>query len=134
MSKIKTISIDIETFSDVDLQKSGVYKYVQSSLFEVLLFGYSINGAEVRVVDLAQGEVIPDEILMALTDNSIIKWAFNAQFERICLSAYLQKHYPQYFSSYSISRCICRLRQHISRQHRCSKYNSRQRSRCRRCR
>lgn len=102
MSKIKTISIDIETFSDVDLQKSGVYKYVQSSLFEVLLFGYSINGAEVRVVDLAQGEVIPDEILMALTDNSIIKWAFNAQFERICLSAYLQKHYPQYFSSYSI--------------------------------
>lgn len=102
MSQIKTISIDIETFSDVDLQKSGVYKYVQSPLFEVLLFGYSINGAEVRVVDLAQGEVIPDEILMALTDNSIIKWAFNAQFERICLSAYLQKHYPQYFSSYSI--------------------------------
>lgn len=102
MSQIKTISIDIETFSDVDLQKSGVYKYVQSPLFEVLLFGYSINGAEVRVVDLAQGEVIPDEILMALTDDSIIKWAFNAQFERICLSAYLQKHYPQYFSSYSI--------------------------------
>lgn len=102
MSQIKTISIDIETFSDVDLQKSGVYKYVQSPLFEVLLFGYSVNGAEVRVVDLAQGEVIPDEILMALTDDSIIKWAFNAQFERICLSAYLQKHYPQYFSSYSI--------------------------------
>lgn len=102
MSQIKTISIDIETFSDVDLQKSGVYKYVQSPLFEVLLFGYSINGAKVRVVDLAQGEVIPDEILMALTDDSIIKWAFNAQFERICLSAYLQKHYPQYFSSYSI--------------------------------
>lgn len=102
MSQIKTISIDIETFSDVDLQKSGVYKYVQSPLFEVLLFGYSVNGAEVRVVDLAQGEVIPDKILMALTDDSIIKWAFNAQFERICLSAYLQKHYPQYFSSYSI--------------------------------
>lgn len=102
MSQIKTISIDIETFSDVDLQKSGVYKYVQSPLFEVLLFGYSVNGAAVCVVDLAQGEVIPDEILMALTDDSIIKWAFNAQFERICLSAYLQKHYPQYFSSYSI--------------------------------
>lgn len=102
MSQIKTISIDIETFSDVDLQKSGVYKYVQSPLFEVLLFGYSVNGAAVCVVDLAQGEVIPDEILMALTDDSIIKWAFNAQFERICLSAYLQKHYPRYFSSYSI--------------------------------
>lgn len=64
MSQIKTISIDIETFSDVDLQKSGVYKYVQSPLFEVLLFGYSVNGAEVRVVDLAQGEVIPDKILI----------------------------------------------------------------------
>lgn len=103
MSQIKTISIDIETYSDVDLQKCGVYKYVQSPEFEVLLFGYSVNGAEVKVVDLAQGETIPDEILMALTDEKIIKWAFNAQFERICLSAYLQKYYPQYFCSYGIS-------------------------------
>ena len=103
MSKIKTISIDIETFSDVDLQKCGVYKYVQSHVFEVLLFGYSINGAAVQVVDLAQGESIPDEILKALTDDTVLKWAFNAQFERVCLSAYLKKHYPQYFSSYSIS-------------------------------
>lgn len=101
MSNIKTISIDIETFSDVDLQKSGVYKYAQSPLFEVLLFGYSVNSAGARVVDLAQGETIPDEILLALTDNDVIKWAFNAQFERICLSAYLNKHYPQYFCSYS---------------------------------
>lgn len=103
MSQIKTISIDIETYSDVDLQKCGVYKYVQSPEFEVLLFGYSVNGAEVKVVDLAQGETITDEILMALTDEKIIKWAFNAQFERICLSAYLQKYYPQYFCSYGIS-------------------------------
>ena len=103
MSKIKTISIDIETFSDVDLQKCGVYKYVQSPVFEVLLFGYSVNGAAVQVVDLAQGESIPDEILKALTDYTLLKWAFNAQFERVCLSAYLKKHYPQYFSSYSIS-------------------------------
>ena len=102
MSKIKTISIDIETFSDVDLQKCGVYKYVQSPVFEVLLFGYSVNGAAVQVVDLAQGESIPDEILKALTDDTVLKWAFNAQFERVCLSAYLKKHYPQYFSSYSI--------------------------------
>lgn len=102
MSKIKTISIDIETFSDVDLQKSGVYKYVQSSMFEILLFGYSINGSDVIVVDLAQGETIPVDIIMALTDETIIKWAFNAQFERICLSAYLKKYYPQYFYSYSI--------------------------------
>ena len=102
MSKIKTISIDIETFSDVDLKKSGVYKYVQSSVFEILLFGYSINGSEVIVVDLAQGETIPLDIIMALTDETIIKWAFNAQFERICLSAYLKKYYPQHFYSYSI--------------------------------
>ena len=100
MSQIKTISIDIETYSDVDLQKCGVYKYVQSPEFEVLLFGYSVNGAEVKVVDLAQGETIPDEILMALTDENIMKWAFNAQFERICLSAYLQKNYPDYFCGY----------------------------------
>ena len=98
MSKIKTISIDIETFSDVDLQKCGVYKYVQSPVFEVLLFGYSVNGAAVQVVDLAQGESIPDEILKALTDDTVLKWAFNAQFERVCLSAYLKKHYPQYFA------------------------------------
>lgn len=103
MSRIKTISIDIETFSDVDLQKSGVYKYVESSLFEILLFGYSVNGGEVQVVDLVQGESIPTDILVALTDDNVIKWAFNAQFERICLSAYLQKHYPQHFYTYSIT-------------------------------
>lgn len=102
MSKIKTISIDIETFSDVDLQKSGVYKYVQSSVFEILLFGYSINGSDVIIVDLAQGETIPVDIIMALADETIIKWAFNAQFERICLSAYLKKYYQHYFYSYSI--------------------------------
>ncbi|WP_347472943.1 DNA polymerase [Clostridium kluyveri] len=99
---MKTISIDIETFSDVNLQKSGVYKYVQSSMFKILLFGYSINGSDVIIVDLAQGETIPVDIIMALTDGTIIKWAFNAQFERICLSAYLKKYYPQYFYSYSI--------------------------------
>ena len=103
MSQIKTISIDIETFSDVDLQKSGVYKYVESSLFEILLFGYSVNGGEVQVVDLVQGESIPTDILVALTDDNVIKWAFNAQFERICLSAYLQKHYPHHFYTYSIT-------------------------------
>lgn len=103
MSKIKTISIDIETFSDVDLQKSGVYKYVQSPEFEILLFGYSINGSDVIIVDLAQGETIPIDVIMALTDEIIIKWAFNAQFERICLSAYLKKYYPQHFYSYSIA-------------------------------
>lgn len=63
---------------------------MQSSMFEILLFGYSINGSDVIIVDLAQGETIPVDIIMALTDETIIKWAFNAQFERICLSAYLK--------------------------------------------
>ena len=100
---MKSISIDIETFSSVSLQKSGVYRYAESDDFEILLFGYSVDGGEVKVVDLAMGEKIPDDIIDALTDDEVIKWAFNAQFERVCLSAYLKKHYPQYFSSYSIS-------------------------------
>ncbi|MCM1225987.1 MAG: DNA polymerase [Clostridium sp.] len=93
---MKNISIDIETFSDVDLSKCGVYKYVESSNFEILLFGYSVDGEDVQVADLANGDKIPDEILSALTDNSVIKWAFTANFERVCLSAYLKKHYSQY--------------------------------------
>ncbi len=89
MEKITTLSIDIETYSDVDLGKCGVYKYAESSEFEILLFGVSVNGGEVIVYDLAQGEQIPPEIVSALTDNSVIKWAFNATFERVCLSRYL---------------------------------------------
>ena len=89
MEKIKTLSIDIETFSDVDLAKCGVYRYVESPAFEILLFGVSVNGGDVVVYDLAHGEKISNEILAALTDNSIIKWAFNAAFERVCLSMYL---------------------------------------------
>ena len=89
MEKIKTLSIDLETFSDVDLSKCGVYKYVESPAFEILLFGVSVNGGDVVVYDLANGEEIPAEILSALTDNSVPKWAFNASFERVCLSKYL---------------------------------------------
>lgn len=99
---MKTISIDLETYSDVDLQKCGVYKYAQSDSFEILLFGYSVDGGEVVVADLAQGEVIPDEIIKAVTDENVIKWAFNASFERVCLSEYLRKHYEKDFRSYSI--------------------------------
>ena len=87
---MKSISIDIETFSSVSLQKSGVYRYAESDDFEILLFGYSIDGGEVKVVDLAMGEKIPDDIIDALTDDEVIKWAFNAQFERVCLSRYLR--------------------------------------------
>ena len=98
---MKNISIDIETFSDVDLQKCGVYKYAQSENFEILLFGYSVDGGEIVVIDIAQGEKIPDEIIAALTDEQITKWAFNANFERVCLSEYLRRFYPEKFVSYS---------------------------------
>ena len=86
---MKNLEIDIETYSSVNLQKSGVYRYVEADDFEILLFGYSIDGGEVMVVDLVSGEKIPKEILNALTDEDVTKWAFNAQFERICLSRYL---------------------------------------------
>ena len=99
---MQEISIDLETYSDVNLQKCGVYRYAESSNFEILLFGYAIDGGEVRVVDIARGEKIPMEIIKALTDDTVTKWAFNAAFERICLSVWLQRNYPAYFRSYSI--------------------------------
>lgn len=86
---MKTLSIDIETYSDIPLQKTGVYRYCESPNFEILLFGYSIDSGPVQVVDLACGEHIPKEVLAALEDDSVIKWAFNAAFERVCLSRYL---------------------------------------------
>ena len=86
---MRNISIDIETYSSRSLQKCGVYKYVESPDFEILLFGYSVDGGPVQVVDLACGEKIPEEILEALTDDEVTKWAFNAQFERVCLSRFL---------------------------------------------
>ena len=86
---MKSVEIDIETYSDVDLFKCGVYKYASSPNFEILLFGFSVDGGEVEVVDVACGEEIPAEILEALSDGSVTKWAFNALFERVCLSNYL---------------------------------------------
>lgn len=86
---MRCISIDIESYSDVDLSKCGVYKYSSSPNFEILLFGYSVDGGDVKVIDLACGEKIPAEILAALSDESVTKWAFNAMFERVCLSNYL---------------------------------------------
>lgn len=96
--KMKTISIDIETFSSVDLAKSGVYRYAESPDFEVLLFGYSVDGSAVSVVDLASGEKIPPYILSALEDETVIKCAFNANFERICLSRLLGYETGHYLS------------------------------------
>ena len=87
---MKSLSIDIETYSNNDLSKCGVYRYTEAPDFEILLFGYSVDGEEAQVVDIANGESIPAHILTALTDNKVVKWAFNAQFERICLSRYLR--------------------------------------------
>lgn len=98
---IKKLSIDLETYSSVPI-KYGVYPYAESPDAEILLFGYSINDEPVIVIDVANGEEIPDYILKALTDDSVIKWAFNASFERIFLSYWLNRNYPEYFESYSI--------------------------------
>ena len=92
---MKTLSLDLETYSSVDLGKSSVYRYVESPDFDILLLGYSADGGEVQVVDLAQGEQIPTEVIDALTDECVCKWAFNAQFERVCLSQWLRRNgYP----------------------------------------
>lgn len=97
-----TISIDIETYSSNDLNRCGVYKYVQAPDFDILLFGYAVDGGAVKVVDLAAGEEISENILSALTDETVTKWAFNSNFERICLSEWLRRKHPEYFISYSI--------------------------------
>lgn len=86
---MKTLSIDIETYSDQNLAKTGVYRYVESPVFEILLFSYSVDGGSVQQVDLACGEQIPAKVIVALEDDSVTKWAFNANFERICLSRFL---------------------------------------------
>lgn len=100
MPDIETLSIDIETFSSIDLAKCGVYKYAESPDAEMLLFACSINSGPVSVYDVINGEEIPAEILSALSDESVTKWAFNASFERVFLSIWLKRNYPQYFKSY----------------------------------
>lgn len=99
---METISIDIETYSGNDLNKCGVYKYVQHSDFDILLFGYAVDGGAVRMVDLASGETLPEEVLAALSDETVTKWAFNSNFERVCLSEWLRRNHLEYFSSYSV--------------------------------
>lgn len=99
---MKEMSIDLETYSDVNITKCGAYKYAESDEFEILLFGVSVDGGPVMVYDLACGDSIPEEILAALSDENVTKWAFNASFERVCLSNWLKKHRPEYFTGYSI--------------------------------
>jgi len=103
---MKYISIDLETRSSVDINKTGVYRYVQDKDFSILLFAYSVDGGKVKVIDLANGEKIPPEILNALTDESVLKWAYNANFERVSLSRYLSDlKIHQGFLSPSSWRC-----------------------------
>ena len=99
--------IDLETKSDIDIAKSGVYRYADSPYFDILLFAYSVDDAPVQVVDLACGEHLPEEILNALTDDRIQKHAFNASFERVCLSVWLRRNYPERFVSYGSPEDAC---------------------------
>lgn len=94
MNAIHDLSIDIETFSDVDLRKSGVYRYSESPAFEILLLGYSVNEEKASTIDIASGEEVPSWLLEAIGNKEITKWAFNASFERVCLSRWLKRHYP----------------------------------------
>ena len=102
MEKIETLSIDIESFSDRDLRKCGVYRYSESPNAELLLFGYSVNNGPVEVIDVAQGEKIPEYILAALVDDEVTKWAYNSSFERVFLSVWLKRNHPEYFRSYGV--------------------------------
>ena len=93
---MKFMSIDIETYSDIDINKAGVYRYVDSLEFKILLFAYSVDGGPVQLIDLTRGDSIPKEIVEALSDKSVTKWAYNANFERVALSAFLGMPTGQY--------------------------------------
>ena len=92
MEENQTLAIDIETYSDISLTDCGVYRYTDSEEFQILLFAYSVNNEETKIVDLAQGEKLPEQIVRMLEDSTVIKTAFNANFERTCLSKYLGRH------------------------------------------
>lgn len=99
---IKNLSLDLETKSSVDIGKAGAYKYAESTDFDILLFGVSVNHGPITVYDLACGDTVPEEIIAALSDDRVTKWAYNASFERVCLSVWLRRNYPEHFRSYSI--------------------------------
>ena len=97
---MQDLFIDLETYSSVSLKDSGVYRYAEAEDSEVLLFGYSIDGAPIEVIEVAKGEKVPAEVLSALSNPGVTKWAHNASFERVFLSLWLKRNYPQYFCSY----------------------------------
>ena len=100
MIKINELSIDLETFCILDIKKCGLYKYIEHPSFEILLMSISINGGDVVVYDIKNGDVVPEEILLAICSDRVIKWAFNAGFERIALSKWILQNYPEYFRGY----------------------------------
>jgi len=107
MERIEYMSLDIETYSSEDLKSSGVYRYSEAPDFEILLLGVSVNGGAPATFDIASGEKVPDEIVRAIADEGVIKWAFNASFERVCLSRWLKRKYPQFFKGYGVGEdCI----------------------------
>lgn len=93
---MKFMSIDIESYSDIDINKAGVYRYVDTDAFKILLFAYSVDGGPVQLIDLTRGDIIPKEIVKALSDKSVTKWAYNANFERVALSRFLGMPTGQY--------------------------------------
>ena len=100
--EIKNLSLDLETKSSVDISKAGAYKYAESPDFDILLFGVSVNHGPITVYDLACGDTVPEEIIAALSDDAVTKFAYNASFERVCLSVWLRRNHPEHFRSYSI--------------------------------
>ncbi|MEE8810523.1 DNA polymerase, partial [Lactimicrobium sp.] len=109
MARINSLSIDIESFSTEDLSKCSVYRYSESDSFNILLFGVSVNNGPVHVYDVASGQDPPDEILRALSDPTVTKWAFHAAFERVCLSVWLRRKHPQYFNGYATEEDPCHM-------------------------
>ena len=99
---IENLSLDLETKSSVDISKAGAYKYAESPDFDILLFGVSVNHGPITVYDLACGDTVPEELIAALSDDRVTKFAYNASFERVCLSVWLRRNYPQFFRTYSI--------------------------------
>ena len=99
---MKELHLDLETRSSVDINKGGVYRYASSPDFDILLLGYSADGGDVSVIDLASGEAVPEEVLRAIASDDVIKWAHNSSFERICLSCWLCRHRPDLFVGYGI--------------------------------
>lgn len=95
---MRFMSIDIETYSDIDINKAGVYRYVDTDAFKILLFAYSVDGGPVQIIDLTRGDCIPKEIVKALSDKSVTKWAYNANFERVALSRFLGMPTGQYLA------------------------------------